>query len=163
MSFSGRIHAAHMYSQLREYRKIFLANHLCIGFVPGGKGASFYFIDLLMDLFRVGRFGYFPTLLGLAVSRNGFMEKKKPIKKNHIKEFSGRKPRNRPKDKFGKSLGHLGRLGRFMCKFRFKGRMSARQTGHVTEQMGHVHGTEKDTHQGLCRQNSLCLLFFFPH
>ena len=25
-----------LYSQPREYRKIFLANYLCIGFVPGG-------------------------------------------------------------------------------------------------------------------------------
>ena len=28
-----------MYSRLGEYRKIFLANYLCIGFVPGGKQA----------------------------------------------------------------------------------------------------------------------------
>ena len=27
-----------LYSHPREYRKIFLANYLCIGFVPGGKG-----------------------------------------------------------------------------------------------------------------------------
>ena len=27
----------HMYSHPGEYRKIFLANHLCIGFVPGGR------------------------------------------------------------------------------------------------------------------------------
>ena len=27
----------HMYSHLGEYRKIFLANYLCIGFVPGGN------------------------------------------------------------------------------------------------------------------------------
>ena len=27
----------HMYSHPREYRKIFLGNYLCIGFVPGGK------------------------------------------------------------------------------------------------------------------------------
>ena len=26
----------HMYSHVGEYRKIFLANYLCIGFVPGG-------------------------------------------------------------------------------------------------------------------------------
>ena len=27
----------HMYSHPGEYRKIFLANYLCIGFVPGGN------------------------------------------------------------------------------------------------------------------------------
>ena len=38
-------------------------------------------------------------------------EKKKPIKKNHIKEFGGRRPRRRPRDKLGTSQGHLGHLG----------------------------------------------------
>ena len=33
---SVRIHAAPVFA-LREYRKIFLANYLCIGFVPGGN------------------------------------------------------------------------------------------------------------------------------
>ena len=36
---------------------------------------------------------------------------KKPIKKNHIKEFGGRDARRRPRDKLGTSQGHLGHLG----------------------------------------------------
>ena len=39
------------------------------------------------------------------------MERKNPIKKNHIKEFGGRMPRRRPRDKLGTSQGHLGHLG----------------------------------------------------
>ena len=39
------------------------------------------------------------------------MERKKPIKKNHIKEFGGRMPRRRPRDKLGTSQGHMGHLG----------------------------------------------------
>ena len=39
------------------------------------------------------------------------MERKKPIKKNHIKEFGGRDARRRPRDKLGTSQGHLGHLG----------------------------------------------------
>ena len=39
------------------------------------------------------------------------LERKKPIKKNHIKEFGGRMPRRRPRDKLGTSQGHLGHLG----------------------------------------------------
>ena len=38
-------------------------------------------------------------------------ERKKPIKKNHIKEFGGRMPRRRPRDKLGTSQGHMGHLG----------------------------------------------------
>ena len=42
--------------------------------------------------------------------------------------------------------------------------MSPGQTGHITGQMGRVPGTDGDAHQGVSRQNSLCLLFFFfPH
>ena len=39
------------------------------------------------------------------------LERKKPIKKNQIKEFGGRMPRRRPTDKLGTSQGHLGHLG----------------------------------------------------
>ena len=50
------------------------------------------------------------------------MERKKLIKKNHIKEFGGRMPRRRPRDKLGTSQGHLGHLGLiFMCKSILKG------------------------------------------
>ena len=39
--------------------------------------------------------------------------------------------------------------------------MSPGQTGHTTGQMGRVPGTDGDAHQGVSRQNSLCLLGFF--
>ena len=73
-------------------------------------------------------------------------------------------PRERPGDKFGTSQGHPGRLGRFMWKFTFKG-----QNIHGTDRT--YDGTDRtfprdrrDTNQGVCCQNSLCLLvFFFPH
>ena len=39
------------------------------------------------------------------------MERKKPIKTSHIKEFGGRMPRRRPRDKLGTSQGHMGHLG----------------------------------------------------
>ena len=47
---------------------------------------------------------------GVAVPRviHIIWREKKPIKKNHIKEFSGRMPRRRPRDKLGTSQGHLG-------------------------------------------------------
>ena len=44
---------------------------------------------------------------------HGNMEKNRK-KTNHIKEFGGRKPRKRPRDKVWTSQGHLGRLGRFV-------------------------------------------------
>ena len=36
----------HLYSHPREYRKIFLANYLCIGFVPGGTVGTKIIADL---------------------------------------------------------------------------------------------------------------------
>ena len=33
------VYMSHLYSHPREYRKIFLGNYLCIGFVPGGNPA----------------------------------------------------------------------------------------------------------------------------
>ena len=90
---------------------------------------------------------------------------KKPIKKNHIKEFGGRMPRRRPRDKLGTSQGHLGQLGLiYVCKSILKGQ-------NVPGTDGTYHGTDgtcprdrRDAHQGVSRQNSLCLLvFFFPH
>ena len=85
---------------------------------------------------------------------------KKTIKKNHIKEFGGRKPRKRPKNKFGTSQGHPGRLGPFVWKFRFKVQ-NVRGTYDGTD--GKCPWDRRDAHQGVFRQNSLCLLvFFFP-
>ena len=45
-------------------------------------------------------------------------EKKTDKKKNHIKEFGGRMPRRRPRDKLGTSQGHLGHLGLIYCLHR---------------------------------------------
>ena len=36
-----------LYSHLREYRKIFLANYLCIGFVPGGITSKYVLVFFL--------------------------------------------------------------------------------------------------------------------
>ena len=47
-------------------------------------------------------------------------QKRKTIKNSHTKEFGGHMPRKRPRDKFGTSHEHSGRLGRFMLKFEFK-------------------------------------------
>ena len=87
---------------------------------------------------------------------------KKTIKKNHIKEFGGRMPRRRLRDKLGTSQGHLGHLGLiFVCKSMLKGQ-------NVPGTDGTYHGTDRtcprdrrDAHQGVSRQNSLCLLVFF--
>ena len=42
-----------LYSHPREYRKIFLANYLCIGFVPGGTSAHVVVLQVIpnRDLF----------------------------------------------------------------------------------------------------------------
>ena len=54
-------------------------------------------------------------IVGCAKSWAFFREKlimeRKTIKKNQIKEFGGRMPRRRPRDKLGTSQGHLGHLG----------------------------------------------------
>ena len=95
------------------------------------------------------------------VVRCVIMERKKPIKKNHIKEFGGRMPRRRPRDKLG-SRDVPGTLA-CMCKSILKGQ-------NVPGTDGTYHGTDgtcprdrRDAHQGVSRQNSLCLLVFsFP-
>ena len=68
-----------------------------------------------------------------------------------------------PGDKFGTSQGHLGRLGRLMWKFTFKGQSVHGTDGTDDGTDGTCPGDRRDTNQGLSRQNSLCLLvFFFP-
>ena len=87
---------------------------------------------------------------------------KKPIKKNHIKEFGGGS--ERPGDKFGTSQGHPGHLGRSMWKFTFKGQKVRGTDGTDDGTDGTCPRDRRDTNQGVSRQNSLCLLvFFFPH
>ena len=39
-----------LYSHLREYRKIFLGNYLCIGFVPRGIGFETLRAQVLKDI-----------------------------------------------------------------------------------------------------------------
>ena len=41
----------HMYSHPGEYRKIFLANYLCIGFVPGGT----HLVAVMLSFFKDSR------------------------------------------------------------------------------------------------------------
>ena len=68
-------------------------------------------------------------------------------------------PRKRPRDKFG--TGQPGRLDRIMWKRKFKG-----QNVHGTDRTydgtdGTCPWDRRNTHQGVSRQSSLCLLFFF--
>ena len=88
------------------------------------------------------------------------MERKKPIKENHIKEFGGRNAWKRPRDKFGTSQGHPGRLGRFLWKFQFKGQNVRGTDGTYDGTDGTCPRHRRDTGQGVSRQNSLCLLVF---
>ena len=82
---------------------------------------------------------------------------KKPIKKNHIKESGGR---NAPEA----SQGQIRDVWADLCgNLNSRGRTSSGQTGHMTGQMGHGHGTDATHQGGGSRQNSLCLLVFcFP-
>ena len=66
----------------------------------GGWYFSVFFVEIL------GR-----AIPGLCSRRGCSWGEKKPIKKNHIKEFGGRMPRRRPRDKLGTSQGHMGHLG----------------------------------------------------
>ena len=70
-------------------------------------------------------------------------------------------PRERPRDKFGTSQGHPGRLGRFMWKFTFKGQNVRGTDGTDDGTDGTCPRDRWETNQGVSSQNSLCLLFFF--
>ena len=70
-------------------------------------------------------------------------------------------PRERPGDKLGTSRDTRD-VWADLWKFTLKGQnVRGGQTGQMTGQMGHVHGTDgTHTHQGVSRQNSLFLLVF---
>ena len=92
---------------------------------------------------------------------------KKTKTKNHTKAFGGRNApeaaEKRPKEKFGTSQEHPGRLGRFMWKFTFKGQNVRGTDGIYDRTDGTCPWDRRDTHPGVSRQHSLCLLVFsFP-
>ena len=85
---------------------------------------------------------------------------KKPIKKNHIKEFGGRMPRRRPRDKLGTSQGHLGHLGLIYVLINTKGKNvpGTDRTHHGTD--GTCPWDRRDAHQG-CPAKILYVYWFF--
>ena len=90
--------------------------------------------------------------------------RKKPIKKNHIKEFGGRMPRTsqgQTRDVPGTPGTNLGLI--FMCKSILKGQNAPGTDGTYHGTDGTCPRDRRDAHQGVSRQNSLCLLVFvFP-
>ena len=64
----------------------------------------------------------------------------------------------RPRDKFGTSQGHPGRLGRFMWKFK---EQNVRKTDGTYDETDETCPRDRrDTHEGVSRLKSLCLLGF---
>ena len=90
---------------------------------------------------------------------------KKPIKKNRIKEFGGRNAPEASQGKIRDVPGTPGTFGPLYVEIPIqgsRGRMSAGQTGHMTGQMGHVHGTD-GTHTRVCPAKILYVYrLFFP-
>ena len=71
--------------------------------------------------------------------------------------------RKRPRDKFGTSQGHLGRLGRFVWKFKFKGE-NVRGTDWTHDGTdGTCPWDRQDTSGGVSRQTLMFLGFSFPN
>ena len=92
------------------------------------------------------------------------MERKKPIKKNHIKEFGGRDALEASQGQTRHVPGTPGTFGPDLCvNQNYWDRMSPGQTGHTTGQMGRVPGTD-GTHTRGCPAKILYVywFFFFP-
>ena len=106
--------------------------------------------------FRVGN-GRFRRGNGPLRPRCWFIESKKPIKKNHTKEFGGG---NAPGTSRGKNSGRPKDTRDVWADSR--GRMSA-GGGQMMGQMGHVHGTDGTQTRG-CPAKILYVywLFSFP-
>ena len=90
---------------------------------------------------------------------------KKPIKKDHIKEFGGWNAPEAPQGKVRDVPGTPRTFGRFVGKFQLKGQNVRGTDGTYDRTDGTCPWGRRDTHQGVSRQNSLCLLvfFFLPH
>ena len=71
-------------------------------------------------------------------------------------------PQKRPREKFGTSQGHPGRLDRFMWKLQFKGQNIRGTDGTYdgTNETCPWDRRDTHTHQGVSCPNYLCLLFF---
>ena len=86
------------------------------------------------------------------------MENKKPIKKNHIKEFGGRNAPEASQGQIRDVPRTPGTFGPIFVEIPIQGAECPRDRWDIsTGQMGHFHVC----HTGVSRQNSLCLLFFF--
>ena len=93
------------------------------------------------------------------------MESKKPIKKNHIKEFGGRMPRRRPRDKLETSQGHLGHLGLIYVLINTKGTECPRDRRDISRDRWDVSpGHTGHTPGGVPPKFSMFIgFFFFPN
>ena len=94
-----------------------------------------------------------------------YMENQKPIKKNHIKEFGGGNAPGASRGYIRDVPGTPGTFGPIDVEIHIQwGRMSAGQTGQMTGQMGHVHGTD-GSQTGGCPAKILYVywFFFFPN
>ena len=91
--------------------------------------------------------------------------RKKPIKKNHIKEFGGQDAPEASQGQTRDVPGTPGTFGPDLCANQYyRDRMSPGQTGHITGQMGRVPGTD-GTHTRGCPAKILYVywFFFFPY
>ena len=94
-------------------------------------------------------------------NRHHYGEKKKPIKKNHIKEFGGRDAPEASQGQTRDVPGTPGTFGPDLCLHQYqRARMSPGQTGHITGQMGLVPGTD-GTHTRECPAKILYVYWFF--
>ena len=88
--------------------------------LPGTGGGSFplcdgtfdrsYSVSIILCIYGNSRKAFRESISG-EFNMSSMYGEKKPIKKNHIKEFGSRMPRRRPRDKLGTSQGHMGHLG----------------------------------------------------
>ena len=90
--------------------------------------------------------------------------KKKPIKKNHIKEFGGRDAPEASQGQTRDVPGTPGTFGPDLCVNQYsRDRMSPGQTGHITGQMGRVPGQTGRTPGGVPPKFFMFIGFFFPY
>ena len=93
------------------------------------------------------------------------MEKEETKKKNHKREFGGRNARKRPGINSGRFRDTRDIWADLCGNSNSRDRMSAGQTGHMTGQMGHVHGRD-GTHTRGCIPPKFFMFigfFFFPY
>ena len=91
-------------------------------------------------------------------------EKKRTTKINHIKKFGGRNASEASQKKnSGRPRDTRDVWADFCGKSNSRGRTSAGQTGHMTGQMGHVHGTDGTHTRGWPTKFFMLIGFCFPY